>query len=244
MSIELAETRAPLPSPASPFILIIMSKSPPKPEWRRAAGARNGPVRLPSRAAGLRVGLFGGTFNPPHEGHRLASLIALSRLGLDRVWWLVTPGNPLKQNNGLPDLAERMAAARDMARHPRIDVTGFEAEIGARYTADTIGWLRRRCPDTRFVWIMGADNLAGFNRWRNWRGIADMVGVAVVDRPASTLRATRSPAGAYLSAFQLREHEAVDLPNLKPPAFVFLHGPRSDMSSTRLREAKAGDAPA
>jgi nicotinate-nucleotide adenylyltransferase len=174
---------------------------------------------------GLRIGLFGGTFNPPHEGHRLASMIALSRLGLDRIWWIVTPGNPLKNNNGLPPLAD----------HPRIDVTGFEAEIGARYTFDTIRWLKRRCPGVEFVWIMGADNLASFHRWQRWREIANMVAIAVIDRPASTLKATHSRGGQYLSRYRLREHEARLLFSRPAPAFVFLHGPRSDLSSTLLR---------
>ena len=193
-----------------------MSISGRDPRTWRPIGGRGAPVRLPSRVAGLRIGLFGGTFNPPHEGHRLASLIALTRLGLDRVWWIVTPGNPLKNNSGLPPLAERMAAARALANHPRIDVTGFEAEIGARYT----------------------DNLAGFHRWNNWRDIADMVPIAVIDRPASTLRATHGRAGQFLSGFRLREHEARGLADRPPPAFVFLHGPRSDLSSTGLRQAR------
>ncbi len=212
-----------------------MSKSHPAPGLLRVAGPRDGPVRLPSRAAGLKIGLFGGSFNPPHEGHRLASLIALSRLGLDRIWWIVTPGNPLKSNQNMPSLESRMAAARSVSRHPRIDVTGFEAEIGVRYTCDTVAWLRQRCPDTQFVWIMGADNLASFHRWRNWRDIAAMAAIAVIDRPASTLRATHSPAGQFLSRFRLREHEARGLTAHGTPAFVFLHGPRSEMSSTQLR---------
>ena len=112
----------------------------------------------------MRIGLFGGTFNPPHEGHRLASLIALKRLKLDTVWWLVTPGNPLKENAGLPPLHERIEAARALADHPGIIVTGLEAQIGTRYTFDTIDHLTRRCAGVRFAWIMGADNLASFHR--------------------------------------------------------------------------------
>ncbi len=200
-------------------------------------GERAALVRLPSRATGLRIGLFGGTFNPPHEGHRLASLLALSRLGLDRVWWLVTPGNPLKDTDRLPPLATRMEAARAISNHPRIDITGFEAEIGSRYTIDTIRWLKLRRPDARFVWIMGADNLAGFHRWRGWRDIARLMPIAVIDRPASTLRSTQGQAGLFLAPYRLREHEARDLVNHPAPAFVFLHGPRSEESSTRLRAA-------
>ena len=138
--------------------------------------------RIPPHYPGLRIGLFGGTFDPPHEAHRAASLLALKRLALDRVWWLVTPGNPLKDTRGLAPLDERVAAARDLARHPRIDVTGVEAEIGVRYTYDTIGHLVAHCPGVRFVWIMGADNLRTFHRWQRWRGIAALVPIAVVDR--------------------------------------------------------------
>jgi len=131
----------------------------------------------------MRIGLFGGTFNPPHEGHRLASLIALKRLKLDAVWWLVTPGNPLKENAGLPPLHERIEAARALADHPRIIVTGLEAQIGTRYTFDTIDHLTRRCAGVRFAWIMGADNLASFHRWQRWREIAALTPIAVIDRP-------------------------------------------------------------
>src|ERR1700722_18648937 len=112
-------------------------------------------ARLPHWSRGQRIGLLGGTFNPPHEGHLIISLYALKRLRLDRIWWLVTPGNPLKRNDGLPSLAERLAATRAIARDPRLAVTGFEAEIGARFTADTIAFSRRRAPRVHFVWIMG-----------------------------------------------------------------------------------------
>ncbi len=132
-----------------------------------------GPERLiPPHAPGMRIGLFGGTFDPPHQAHLGASLLALRRLKLDRVWWLVTPGNPLKNTSGLAPLCERIASARALARHPRIDVTGLEAVIKTRYTYDTLTWLISRCPGVRFVWLMGADNLRSFHRWQNWRGIA------------------------------------------------------------------------
>ena len=131
-------------------------------------------VRLPPHTPGMRIGLFGGTFDPPHAAHRAACLIALNRLGLDRVWWMVTPGNPLKDTRGLAPLDERIRAASELASHPRIDVTGFEADIGTGYTFQTVRYLRRHCPGVRFVWIMGADNLRSFHRWQNWRGIAAM----------------------------------------------------------------------
>ncbi len=199
------------------------------------AAGRDAPVRLPAHTPGLRVGLFGGTFNPPHAGHRLVSTVALSRLGLDQIWWLVTPGNPLKANDGLPPLDARMAAARDLADHPRIVVTGLEAQIGTRYTYDTVAWLTKRCPGVRFVWIMGADNLAGFHRWQHWRDIAELVPIAVIDRPGSTLRATNSPAGAWLAPHRLDETDGPLLAQTRAPAFVFIHARRSDLSSTELR---------
>src|SRR6201987_1384774 len=130
----------------------------------------------------MRIGLFGGTFDPPHQAHLAAALLAMKRLKLDRVWWLVTPGNPLKDTRGLAPLDQRIKAARRLANHPRIDITGFEAVINARYTFDTLKFLLQRCPGVRFVWVMGADNLRSFYRWQNWRGIAWLVPIAVVDR--------------------------------------------------------------
>ncbi|MCL8381305.1 nicotinate-nucleotide adenylyltransferase [Xanthobacter aminoxidans] len=196
--------------------------------------------RLPFVTQGLRVGLFGGSFNPAHAAHRAASLLALRRLGLDRVWWLVTPGNPLKDNRALPPLEERIAIARAVARHPRIDVTGFEAGIGTRYTYETLAYLVRRLPGVRFVWIMGADNLAHFDRWQHWRGIADLVPIAVVDRMGQSLAATASPAAQALARYRLGEHEARLLADCAPPAWVFLHGLKSPLSSTGIRAARGG----
>lgn len=192
-------------------------------------------ARLPRHSAGMRIGLFGGTFNPPHDGHRLASLTALARLGLDRVWWMVTPGNPLKENSDLPPLAERMEAARLVAHDPRIDVTAFESQIGTHYTYDTLSYLVRRCPLVRFVWIMGADNLAGFHKWQKWQAIAQMMPIVVIDRPGSTLKAMHSRAGLMLGRHRVDESDAALLTRMVAPAFAFLHGPRSDLSSTELR---------
>ena len=146
----------------------------------------------------MRIGLLGGSFNPPHEGHALVTRIALTRLGLDRVWWLVTPGNPLKSQADLAALKARVDAARRLVGGPRVAVTDIEAHIGARYTYDTLAWLTRRAPGVRFVWIMGADNLRQFHLWRHWRDIADLVPIAVVDRPGSTLRAMSSRAAVAL----------------------------------------------
>jgi nicotinate-nucleotide adenylyltransferase len=159
----------------------------------------------------------------------------MNRLGLDRVWWLVTPGNPLKDTRGLSPLADRLAAARALARHPRIAVSGFEAEIGARYTYDTVRYLIARCPGVRFVWIMGADNLRSFHRWQKWRAIADLVPIAVVDRLGPSLYATAGVAGQALARARIPETAANTLPGRKPPAWVYLHGLKSPLSSTALR---------
>jgi nicotinate-nucleotide adenylyltransferase len=183
----------------------------------------------------MRIGLFGGTFDPPHQAHLAASLLALKRLRLDRVWWLVTPGNPLKDTKGLAPLAERMAAARALTHHPRIDVTGLEAVIKTQYTYDPIAWLIARCPRVRFVWIMGADNLRSFHRWQRWRDIAKLVPFVVIDRLGPSLYASASPAGLALSGARIPENEAMSLPDRKPPAWTFLHGLKSPLSSTALR---------
>jgi nicotinate-nucleotide adenylyltransferase len=190
---------------------------------------------LPPHAPGMRIGLFGGTFDPPHQAHLGASLLALKRLKLDSVWWLVTPGNPLKNTNELGPVAGRIAAARALTHHPRIDVTGLEAVINTRYTYDTILWLKARCPRVRFVWIMGADNLRSFHRWQRWRGIAKLVPFVVIDRLGPSLYAGASPAGQALRGARIPEYAAASLPDRKLPAWTFLHGLKSSLSSTALR---------
>lgn len=197
----------------------------------------NGVPRLPPFEPGMRIGLLGGSFNPPHEGHALVTRLALTRLGLDRVWWLVTPGNPLKSRAGLAALDQRVEAARGLIAGPRVAVTDIEAQIGARYTHDTLAWLVRRAPGARFVWLMGADNLRQFQLWRHWREIADLMPIAVVDRPGSTLRAMSSRAAIALAPWRVPERDAALLADLAPPAVLFLHGPRSELSSTLLRGA-------
>ena len=160
---------------------------------------------IPFHTNGMRVGLLGGSFNPPHAAHRAISLFALKRLKLDRVWWLLTPGNPLKDNGGLHDLSERADAARRVADDPRIDISCLEAVIGVRYTVDTIIHLRRRVSGVNFVWIMGADNLAQFHRWKDWRRIASEVPIAVIDRPPQSFRALAAPAAQALARYRLPE---------------------------------------
>src|SRR5262249_50346724 len=150
----------------------------------------------------------------------------------------VTPGNPLKDTRGLAPLAERIVAAQKLARHPRIDVTGVEAQIGTTYTYETIAYLRRHCPGVRFVWIMGADNLRSFHRWQKWRGITKLVPIAVIDRLGPSLRATGSVAAQALGHRRVRESEAASLLGRRPPAWVLLHGLKSPLSSTALRAAR------
>ncbi|MGO4574084.1 nicotinate-nucleotide adenylyltransferase [Microvirga sp. 2TAF3] len=198
----------------------------------------SGLARLPRVAPGMRIGLYGGSFNPAHAGHRHVSLMSLKRLGLDSIWWIVTPGNPLKDPGELASTSVRAKEARKVASHPRIDVTVFEEAIGARYTVDTLAYLKRRYPGVKFVWIMGADNLASFHRWRGWRRIARMMPIAIIDRPGWTLKAGRSRSAITLSGGRIAESEAPALPDLAPPAWVFLHGPRSFLSSTELRRLR------
>jgi nicotinate-nucleotide adenylyltransferase len=183
----------------------------------------------------MRIGLLGGSFNPPHVAHRAISLFAIKRLKLDQVWWLVTPGNPLKDPGALRDLDARADAARQMANDPRIDVSCLEAVIGTRYTIDTITYLRRRATGLRLVWIMGADNLAQFHRWQNWRRIASEVPIAVIDRPPQSFRAMAAPAAQALARYRLPENQAGRLADQRAPAWVFLTGMKSSLSSTGLR---------
>jgi nicotinate-nucleotide adenylyltransferase len=199
-------------------------------------------LRLPPHAPGLKIGLFGGTFDPPHHAHRAACLIAMKRLELDRVWWLVTPGNPLKEGNATAPLAQRIADARALAHHPRIDVTGIEAGIHTRYTYDTVRYLLTHCAGVRFVWIMGADNLQTFHRWQKWAAIASMVPIAVVDRLGPSLLAAAGLAAQALARYRLRDGQAATLAYRRPPAWIYLHGLKSPLSSTALRAARGQPA--
>ena len=159
------------------------------------------------RRTGPKTGLLGGSFNPAHRGHRKISLAAIDALGLDEVWWLVSPGNPLKPVEGMAPLAARAASARAAARRAPIRMTAIERELGTRYTIDTLRALRRRFPARRFVWIMGADNLAQFHRWKDWRGIARTVPIAVFARPGYAAKAFSSPAMAWMRRYRVRPGE-------------------------------------
>ena len=197
---------------------------------------------LPPCVPGMRIGLYGGSFNPAHLGHRHVTLLALRRLGLDRVWWLVSPGNPLKSRTALPPVAERCVEAQRVACHPRIAVTGVEAALNVRFTIQTLRFLVRRRPGVHFVWIMGADSLGTFHRWKGFAEIARLVPIAVIDRPGSTMTPLSARAARRLAGARLSEAAASALPLRAPPAWVFLHGPRSTLSSTAIRDG-IGEAP-
>lgn len=203
----------------------------------------DGITGLPPSAPGMRIGLFGGSFNPPHEGHRLVSHESLKRLGLDAVWWLVTPGNPLKDRRDLAPLEQRVMAARDLIDHPRVRVTGFEAAHGFTYTYQTLAHLKHTLPGRHFVWIMGADSLAGFHHWERWEEIFTLMPIAVYVRPGSTRRAPLSKAARRFASSRLDESDARLLATARPPAWVFLHGLMSTLSSTDIRTRGRTDEP-
>ena len=197
----------------------------------------------PHTAPGQIIGLLGGSFNPPHAAHLLISETALKRLGLDKVWWIVSPGNPLKNRADQAPLAERIVLCRAVAKNPRIEITDFEADLPTPYTASTIAFLKRRSPLVRFVWIMGADNLASFDRWLHWREIFTTVPIVVVDRPGWRMKALASKAAQAFAGRRIPETDAKALIHAPPPAWTFLTGPLSHLSSTALRgkaKARAG----
>ncbi|MGI9400917.1 MAG: nicotinate-nucleotide adenylyltransferase [Rhizobiaceae bacterium] len=186
----------------------------------------------------MSIGLLGGSFNPPHEGHLHISELALKRAGLDQVWWIVSPGNPLKDHSELANLGNRLAQCHKIAKHPDIKITTFEQRFNLRYTEHTLSVLKLRRPGVKFVWLMGADNLAGFHKWQNWRKIARLMPIIVIDRPGSTLSYLSAPAAIVLSRYREDEDDASKIASFKPPAWTFLHGPRSPLSSTQIRNAK------
>lgn len=184
----------------------------------------------------LRIGLLGGSFNPAHAAHREISLIALHTLGLDQVWWLVSPQNPLKSRNGMAPLDRRLAQAQAIAAHPQIRASAIEQRLGTRYTVDTIRALRQHYPHTRFVWLMGADNLAQFHRWRDWRDIAGQLPIAVLDRPGFNLTALQTPAGQWLARHRIARHDAGVLADRTAPAFLLLKSKLNPLSATAIRQ--------
>ncbi len=199
--------------------------------------------RMPLAMPGQSIGLLGGSFDPAHGGHVHITRAALTRFGLDQVWWLVSPGNPLKQHGPAP-IGQRMAAARRIMRHPRVVVTDIEARIGSRYTAQTLRWLRAHAPGVRFVWLMGADNLAQFHRWQDWESILQMVPVGVLARPGEQMAAQLSKAGRKYRDARLPQRASHLLGRSDPPAWSFVTLPLSPQSSTRLRAAGAWGAEA
>lgn len=188
----------------------------------------------PIARPGQVIGLLGGSFDPAHAGHVHITREALKRFGLDRVWWLVSPGNPLKARGPAP-LAQRMEHARALMRHPRVTVTDIEARLGTRYTAETLARLRARYPGVRFVWLMGADNLAQFHRWQDWRQIMGSVPVGVLARPGDRISARMSPAARAFAHARIPAAGAPLLGRAEAPAWCFLNVPMSPLSSSSIR---------
>ena len=184
-----------------------------------------------------RIGLLGGSFNPAHGGHRAISLFALRALGLDEVWWLVSPGNPLKDAAGMAPLPARLASAKRLARGAAIRPTAIEARLRTRYTVDTLRALKHRYPRHHFIWLMGADNLLQFDRWRDWRGIARAVPIAVIARPGYNHAARAAPAMGWLRRFVRPAGQVRNWTNWSPPALVFLRFVPDPRSATRIRQA-------
>ncbi len=187
---------------------------------------------FPKARAGMVIGLLGGSFDPAHEGHVRITREALKRIGLDRVWWLVSPGNPLKARQPAP-MALRIAHARAVMQDPRVVVTDLEARLDTRFTADTIARLQAIYPGVTFVWLMGADNLAQFHRWDRWRQIMAMVPVGVLARPGAGLRARLSVAAQVFRGNRVRRGE--NLGRRGTPAWVFVNVPMTDASSSEIR---------
>lgn len=189
---------------------------------------------FPIATRGQRIGLLGGSFDPAHAGHAHITREALRRFGLDRIWWLVSPGNPLKAHGPAP-MAERLARAKRVMPDPRVSLTGLEAELGTRYTAQTLARLGALYPGVRFVWLMGADNLVQFDRWENWREILHLVPVGVLARPGYRLAAAQARAARIFGPARLDAEFSHLLPLAKPPAWCFLQMPMSDLSSSAIR---------
>lgn len=189
---------------------------------------------FPPARAGMSIGLLGGSFDPAHAGHVQITKAALKRFELDRVWWLVSPGNPLKSKGPAP-LTDRMIAARQIMQHPRVTVTDIEAQIGTRFTAETLATLRARYPGVRFVWLMGADNLAQFHLWQDWHSIIETVPVGVLARPGQRISARMSPAARMYRRWRIPGRASALLGQATAPAWCFINLPMSEASSTAIR---------
>jgi nicotinate-nucleotide adenylyltransferase len=185
----------------------------------------------------IPTGLLGGSFNPAHGGHRAISLNAIEALGLDELWWLVSPGNPLKPKAGMASLPARLGSAQRMARRSPIRATAIEAELGTRYTIDTLKKLVRRYPNRQFIWIMGADNLVQLPQWRDWRGIARLMPIAVIARPGYNDRAHARRAMGWLRRFVRPADQKLFWTDWRPPALVFLRFSPDVRSATAIRQA-------
>jgi nicotinate-nucleotide adenylyltransferase len=183
------------------------------------------------------VGLMGGSFNPAHGGHRHIALEALDALGLDEVWWLVSPGNPLKSDDGMAPLTARYATALEQSRRARIRPTAIEQQLGTRYTRDTLAAIRRRYPKIRFIWIMGGDNLHQFHKWKDWRGIARRMPIAVVARPGYDEAVHGTAAMVWLRRFVRRTSQSRRWTQWRPPALVLLRFRPDPRSATQFRRA-------
>jgi len=192
-------------------------------------------IGLPSNHHGQTIGLLGGSFAPPHAGHVHISQQALKRFGLDQVWWLVSPGNPLKEE-GPASLDRRMSKARSIIHHPKIHVTDIETRLGTRYTASTLRQLTRKFPMANFIWLMGADNLASFHKWDQWREIMNIVPIGVLARPGDRISARTSKAACIYRFAQFRGRESRLLAHSRPPSWCFVNVPMVNMSSTTIRE--------
>ena len=189
---------------------------------------------FPIARRGEVIGLLGGSFDPAHAGHVHITLEALKRFGLDRVWWLVSPGNPLKSRGPAP-LTTRLAHARDLMRHPRVEITDIEVQLRTRYTARTLAMLRARYPGVRFVWLMGADNLAQFHKWQDWRSIMQNHAVAVLARPGDRFSARMSPAARIFCHARKTAAQAHGMGKYAPPAWSFVNVPMIPLSSSVIR---------
>ena len=193
------------------------------------------PILMLPDPQGRRIGVFGGSFNPVHEGHAALAREALRRLALDQVWWMVSPQNPLKDPRDTGDFTERYEAAKAIARHPRMLVLDIETKLDSRTTAQTFRKLAPVFRRGRFVWIMGADSFAGLHRWNDWRVIPAMLPLAVFARPEFCQKALTSPAARVLGPYRIPESDGRRLPDLPPPAWAFLKMRLRRESSSAIR---------